>query len=135
MKTRRITEEDWDILPIWWDKWPKWTTPSRDALPDNGLGGLMVELNGLPLMCGFIYKTNSKGVWFEWIISDPEYKDRDQRQKALELLIGDAEKLCISEGFKYILFIGKHKNLINTFKNMGWHVDSEPSYELIKKIN
>ncbi len=134
LNIRRITESDWEILPIWWEQWPKWKTPSRDALPDDGLGGLMVEKNGKPVLAGFIYTTNSKGVWLEWIISDPEYRDND-RQAALELLIHAAEEVCKDQGFKYVLFIGKHNNLINTFEKLGWNVDRTPSYELIKIIN
>ena len=26
-----------------------------------------------------------------------------------------------------MLFIGRHKNLINTFEKFGWHVDKKPS--------
>ena len=134
LNIRRLTEKDWDILPTWWKQWPKWKTPSRDALPDNGLGGLMVEKEGKPIIGGFIYTTNSKGVWLEWIISDPEYRE-DDRQHALELLIEGAENVCKLQGYKYVLFIGQHEKLINTFKKLGWNADPTPSYELIKTIN
>ena len=134
LNIRRLTEKDWSILPIWWEQWPKWKTPSRDALPENGLSGLMVEKEGKPIIAGFIYTTNSKGVWLEWIISDPEYRE-DDRQQALELLISGAENVCKAQGFKYVFFVGKHKKLINTFEKLGWSVDREPSHELIKTIN
>jgi len=134
LNIRRLTEKDWSILPIWWEQWPKWKTPSRDALPENGLSGLMVEKEGVPIIAGFIYTTNSKGVWLEWIISDPEYRD-DDRQQALELLISGAENVCKAQGFKYVFFVGKHNKLINTFEELGWSVDREPSHELIKTIN
>jgi len=134
LKIRKLEEKDWSVLPTWWEQWPTWSTPLRDALPDNGLGGLMVEKNGKQVLAGFIYETNSKGVWLEWIISDPEYRDSD-RQEALELLIKTAEEVALEAGFKYVLFIGKHNNLINTFEKLGWHVDRTPSYELMKKID
>ncbi len=134
LNIRRLTENDWSFLPVWWEQWPKWQTPSRDALPDNGLGGLIVEKEGKPIIAGFIYTTNSKGVWLEWIISDPKYREND-RQDALELLINGAQAVCKEQGFKYVLFIGKHTNLINTFEKLGWSVDRTPSYELIKIIN
>jgi len=134
LKIRKLEEKDWSVLPTWWEQWPTWHTPLRDALPDNGLGGLMVEKNGKQVLAGFIYETNSKGVWLEWIISDPEYRDND-RQEALELLIKTAEEVALKAGFKYVLFIGKHNNLINTFEKLGWNVDRTPSYELMKKID
>ena len=58
--TRCLNEKDWDTLVEWWDTWPDWTTPPRDFLPDNGTGGLMVEKDGLPIVAGFIYETNTK---------------------------------------------------------------------------
>ena len=133
LTVRKLEEKDWEVLPTWWEQWPKWKTPSRESLPDNGLGGLMIDKGGISVLAGFIYETNSKGVWLEWIISDPQYRESD-RQEALELLINSAEKVAIDKGFKYVLFIGKHNNLIETFEKLGWHVDRTPSYELMKKI-
>ena len=40
LNIRRLTENDWSVLPTWWEKWPKWKTPERDFLPEEGLGGL-----------------------------------------------------------------------------------------------
>jgi hypothetical protein len=134
LKIRKLEEKDWSVLPTWWEQWPAWQTPTRDALPDNGIGGLMVEKNGKQVLAGFIYETNSKGVWLEFIISDPEYREED-RQEALELLITTAEGVALEAGFKYVLFIGKHTNLINTFESLGFTVDRTPSYELMKKIS
>ena len=133
LNIRQLKESDWDILPKWWDGWKNWVQPSRDALPNNGLGGLIVEKNNKPILAGFIYTTNSKGAWIEWIISDPNYRD-DDRQEALELLIKGAENICKAQGIKYVLFIGRHQNLINTFEKLGWNVDKKPSHELIKQI-
>ena len=133
LNIRQLTESDWQTLPTWWEGWKDWTTPNRDSLPNNGLGGLMVEKNNKPILAGFIYTTNSKGAWVEWIISDPEYREND-RQEALELFVAGAENVCKAQDIKYMLFIGRHKNLINTFEKFGWHVDKKPSYELMKKI-
>ena len=132
LKIRNLEEKDWEILPNWWDGW-KWTTPNRDALPQNGLGGFMVYKGDQCILAGFVYTTNSKGAWVEWIISDPKYRGSD-RQEALELFIKSAENWLTLFNYKYILFIGRHKNLINTFKKLGWSADESPSYELMKKI-
>ena len=93
----------------------------------------MVEKGDKKILAGFLYTTNSKGAWVEYIISDPNYRE-DDRQQALELFIEAAENVLKSQGFKYLLFVGKHKNLINTFEKCGWFVDKTPSYELMKKI-
>ena len=58
---RVLNENDWETLVSWWGAWPGWPEPPmRDFLPDNGTGGLMIEKNGIPIVAGFLYQTNSK---------------------------------------------------------------------------
>jgi hypothetical protein len=134
LNIRRLKESDWKTLVQWWDEWPEWVNPPKDFLPDNGIGGLMVEKNNLPIVAGFIYFTNSKGALLEWIVSNPKYKERD-RKEAIELLIMGAEEVCKAQGFKYMFTIGRNKHLIETHKKLNWVVDKDPSYEITKKIN
>ena len=131
--SRKLRESDWDTLVEWWGSWPEWSVPSQDFLPDNATGGLMVEKNGEPIVAGFMYETNSFGLLLEWIVSDPNYRNAD-RKEAIEKLIVDAEKKAKDMGYRYIFSIGRNKSLITTHKNLGWHVDSKPSYEIIKTI-
>ena len=93
----------------------------------------MVESEGEPIVAGFMYITNSKGVLLEWIISNPKYREED-RNDAINLLLISVENLCKDLGYKYIFSIGRNKSLITTHRNLGWHVDSKPSYEIIKTI-
>ena len=94
----------------------------------------MVVKDNKPIVAGFLYFTNSKAVLLEWIISDPEYRQKD-RKKAIELLILTAEKVCVDAGKNYIFSIGRNSGLINTHKKLNYKVDKNPSYEIIKKIN
>jgi len=126
-------DSDWETLTAWWDSWPDWVSPSKDFLPDNGTGGLMIQKNNKPIVAGFLYFTNSKSVLLEWIISDPNYKETD-RQEAVELLIKTAEKVCKDAGKKYMFSIGRNKNLIKLHEKIGWNVDKKASYEIVKKI-
>ena len=134
LNIRRLRESDWETLVQWWYEWPEWVNPPKDFLPDNGIGGLMVEKNDLPIVAGFIYFTNSKGALLEWIVSNPKYKKQD-RKDAIELLIMGAEEVCKAQGFKYMFTIGRNKHLIETHKKLNWVVDKDPSYEITKKIN
>jgi hypothetical protein len=133
LKVRILQDEDWDTLCGWWDSWPKWVNPPKSFLPDNGKGGLMVEKNGKPIVAGFLYLTNSDAVLLEWIVSDPEYRDKDRKQ-ALELLITSAENTCKALGKVHMFTIGRNKHLIETHKKLGWTADPDPSYEMIKNI-
>ena len=133
LKARLLKDEDYETLCGWWESWPKWVNPPKTFLPDNGKGGLMVEKNGKPICAGFLYMTNSDAVLLEWIVSDPEYRDKDRKQ-AIELLITSAEELCKQLGKVHMFTIGRSKHLINTHKKLGWTVDEDPSYEIIKNI-
>jgi hypothetical protein len=133
LKSRLLKDSDWETLCQWWESWPKWVNPPKSFLPDNGKGGLMVEKEGRPIVAGFLYITNSDAVLLEWIVSDPEYRDKD-RKDALELLITSAEATCKGLGKKHMFTIGRNKHLIETHKKLGWTVDSDPSYEIIKNI-
>jgi hypothetical protein len=130
MKIRKLTEHDYKTLEKWWKAW-NWPPVEKEFLPDNGTGGFVVEKNGVMIVAGFVYVTNSKAVLLEWIISNPEYRE-DDRDVAITCLISTVEKIIKGWGYKYIFTIGRTKALINKHKELGWHVDDKPSYEIIK---
>tara|TARA_Y100000592_G_C5291074_1_gene230904 strand:+ start:129 stop:590 length:462 start_codon:yes stop_codon:yes gene_type:complete len=129
---RKIKESDWDMLVAWW-KWWRWPIMPKDFLPENGTGGLIIEKNKTPIVAGFMYKTNSKVVILEWIISNPEYKNKD-RKEAIELLINESENTSKKEGYNYMFSIGRSKHLLDIHEKLDWHVDKRSSHEITKKI-
>tara|TARA_R110000744_G_scaffold156853_6_gene272583 strand:+ start:1887 stop:2291 length:405 start_codon:yes stop_codon:yes gene_type:complete len=132
LKVRQIKSSDWEMLVSWW-KGHNWSIINKDALPDNGTGGFIVEENNKPVLAGFLFQTNSKGCWLEFIISDPKYKK--DRKKIIEKLVNTAQDLAIKLGYKYMLFIGKSNGLRKVMKELGWFEDPTPTFELMKKIN
>ena len=97
---RKLTEEDYNSLVNWW-KWWRWTPIPKNFLPDNGTGGIMIEKENKPIVAGFMYNTNSDAVVVEWIVSNPEYKNKDRKQ-AVELLLNTIEAVCKQQGKKEI---------------------------------
>lgn len=134
MNIRKLVESDYEILRKWWEAWPDWHAPAKEFLPDNGTGGFMVEKDSRPIVAGFVYITNSKAVLFEWVVSDPEYRE-DDRDMAIVCLIKTVEKIVKDWGYKYMFTIGRTKNLIEKHRDLGWHVDDKPSYEIVKTLN
>jgi hypothetical protein len=132
MNIRKLTESDYETLADWWKAW-KWPPIEKDFLPDNGTGGFVVYKEDVMIVAGFVYITNSKGVLLEWIISNPEYKESD-RDLAITCLIKTVEKIIQEWGYKYIFSIGRTKALIDKHKELGYHVDDNPSYEIVKKL-
>jgi len=86
------------------------------------------------IVAGFVYITNSKAVLLEWIISNPEYRE-DDRDMAITCLINTIESIIKEWGYKYIFSVGRTKALIDKHKELGYHVDDTPSYEITKILN
>jgi hypothetical protein len=132
LESRQLKESDWETLQSWWKAWG-WPEMSKDLMPLDGLGGLIVEKGNKPIASGFLYLTNSKVAWAEWIVSDPEYREHD-RIDALKLIVEGLEKVAIQAGCTIILSVGRNKGLLNIHKELGYTVDDNPSYEISKKI-
>jgi len=133
MNTRTLTGSDYEILSDWWKAWG-WPVMKKDMLPDNGTGGIMVENEGENIVAGFLYWSNSKLVWLDWIISNPS-ADKKIRKQAIEMLILTAEQMVKEAGSKYIMSISRSNSLLKIHEKIGWSVDKTPSHEMIKIIN
>jgi hypothetical protein len=94
----------------------------------------MVYKEETPIMAGFLYLSNSKVAWMDWIVSNPEYKEKD-RKEALELLISSLEEVARQQGYNIVLSITRNKSLIQSHEKLGYTVDPTPSHEISKKIN
>ena len=132
MNTRTLTGSDYEILSDWWKAWG-WPVMAKDMLPDNGTGGIMVENKGENIVAGFLYWSNSKLVWLDWIISNPN-ADKKIRKQAIEMLILTAEQMVKEAGSKYIMSISRSNSLLKIHEKIGWSIDKTPSHEMIKVI-
>ncbi len=132
MNTRTLTGSDYEILSDWWKAWG-WPVMEKDMLPDNGTGGIMVENEGENIVAGFLYWSNSKLVWLDWIISNPS-ADKKIRKQAIEMLILTAEQMVKEAGSKYIMSISRSNSLLKIHEKIGWSIDKTPSHEMIKVI-
>ena len=132
MNTRTLTESDYEILSDWWKAWG-WPVMAKDMLPDDGTGGIMIENEGENIVAGFLYWSNSKMVWLDWIISNPN-ADKKIRKQAIELLILTAEQMVKEAGSKYMMSISRSNSLLKIHEKIGWSIDKTPSHEMIKVI-
>ena len=132
LNVRNLVESDYDLLVQWWKDWG-WDPVPQDMLPDNGVGGVMVQQGGKPIIAGFLFWSNSNIVWFDWVISDKNVS-KLTRAKSLIYLIDVVEGMVKSAGKKYIITISDNKSFISTLKKKSWYVDDEPIKKIIKKI-
>lgn len=132
LKARTLLKQDYNMLEKWWLGWG-WPVVSKDILPDNGTGGVMIEHEGKPIVAGFIYWSNSGMCWFDWVISDPKGNKR-ARPFAVKFLIETVEKMVKDAGKKCIMSISRSNSLLKIHKKLGWTIDKTPSHEMIKRI-
>jgi hypothetical protein len=132
LNVRALTSEDYDdTLKGWWEDWG-WIPPTKDFLPDDGKCGVMVLDEEIPVCAGFIYFTNSKVTWVDWIISNKEYRKKPLRKEAIAMVVNTLTELSKVRGYKYCYALIKHPSLIDTYKELGYTKGEEYIGEMIK---
>jgi hypothetical protein len=132
LEIRHLNERDYEeILVGWWEQW-NWEPPVKDFLPDDGKGGIMIYDGETPICAGFIYITNSKVAWVDWIISNKEYRVKNKRREAIKLLIESLTNICKNTGSKYAYALIKNQSLIQTYKEFGYIKGDSYTSEMIK---
>lgn len=129
---RELNENDYDdILVGWWKQWG-WEPAQRDFLPNNGTGGIIVYDGDIPVCAGFMYLTNSKASWVDWIISNRDYRKKPNRKEALSLLVSSLTDMCKRAGSKYSYALIKNASLSNVYANQGYIKGDSYTSEMIK---
>ena len=131
-KARLLTDADYSNLLEWWKFW-RFPAPPKDCLPEQGKCGLMIQKDRMDICAGFIYFTNSKIAWIEFIVSNPNYKEKD-RKLALNVLIEELSVICKKKGYDVIFSSLKNENLINRFSESGFVKGSTGTTEMILNI-
>ena len=131
---RKLNQEDYDsILVDWWEGW-KWTPPSKDFLPENGAGGFIVYDEDIPVCAGYIYLTNSKVGWCDWVVSNFKYKDKEKRRVALTQLVSTLTSALSIHGCKYSYALINSKSLMSIYKDVGYSEGDKYTKEMIKRL-
>ena len=131
---RPLTANDYDdTLVGWWKDWG-WEPPTKEFLPDNGSGGIMVLDGDMPICAGFLYTTNSKVAWVDWIISDKQYRKKPQRSQAIKLLVDTLTNVAKNTGHRYSYALIKSPNLVKTYEDLGYTKGDSYIGEVIKVL-
>ena len=125
---RAIKEKDYELIDTWWEG-NGYDPPPRELLPENGLHGLMICKDKKPIACTYLYLTNSKMGYCDYLIANPNYKSKD-RFKIITKLMVAAVETAYSIGVLDFWFITNNKNMIKRCKELDVHV-SESTYNLI----
>jgi len=128
---RLLEDGDYEnILCDWWKDW-KWDAPSKDFLPEEGRGGMMVSKDGVNICAGFMYFTNSNVAWCEWVVSNKQYRDKD-RKEAMYFLINIIAEICKGKGAKYIFTSLNNKALIQKYEDCKYVETDKNCTQMVK---
>jgi hypothetical protein len=131
---RELQDTDYEnILVGWWQQWG-WEPPQKDFLPNDGKGGIIVYDDETPVCAGYMYLTNSKVAWVDWIISNKEYTKKPQRKDAIKLLVSALTEICKNTGSKYVYALIKNQSLIGTYEELGYLKGDSYTSEMIKAL-
>lgn len=128
LTARRITEYDYNnTLKEWWKQW-RWSAPSLDFLPEDGI---IVSYDGTDVCACYIYNTSSKVLWMEFIISNMDVKDRGVRDLSMSYMFQVVKGIAVSYEKKYIMCNTKNQSLVNRLSETGYQKGSESVTEMI----
>ena len=118
---RQITVEDYTYINKWY-KQRKISKPKSSILPNNGLDGFVVQKNGNPVAAIYLYLTNSKMGYFDFLISDPNYKEKD-RFEMIMILFQHCAKVAIKVGCECVFVTTANMGVIDKMKELGLRED------------
>jgi hypothetical protein len=90
----------------------------------------MTTKDGINICAGFLFFTNSKICWLEFIVSSNTYKEKD-RPEAIQTVITELTDLARRKGFKTVFTSLKNENLINHYEQCGYIKGSKGTTEMI----
>ena len=125
---RSIRESDYKFIDTWW-KDNKYDAPPRELLPENGLHGLMICKKEKPIACTYLYLTNSKMGYCDYLISNPNYKSKDRFEIITKLMVAAVET-AYSLGVLDFWFITNNPSMVKRCKELDVHV-SQSTYNLV----
>ncbi len=123
MKIKRITEADFNTISQWWLDWGQ-PIPDPDYLPGDGTGGYIATKNGVPVAAGYLYFTNARIAYVDFVISSKEYRDKD-RNDIITKLIDYMVQHAISIGCKFVWATSAEKGIVDKVKNLKYSVLDE----------
>ena len=133
-KVRKIIESDWDYLNEWWKGYPGWNDGiDRDMMPQNGLGGFIVDKDRYPVAAIWThFAEHSKTLIVNPFVANPDYRDTD-RQEALDVLLQFTTQFAKDMGRKYVWSFTGFKPQADAFERNDYTI-TDHSWEIFKNL-
>ena len=126
---RPIKVEDYTILMEWWNSYDGIEIPDSSILPDNGLGGFVMEKEGKMVAAAYVYLTNSAVGYIDFLISNPNYKGRDRYDIIAKLILVCSES-AVAKGCKLVWAMTTYDGVVRRCRDLGGEI-LEDKYTVI----
>lgn len=128
MNSRYFTETDYGKLVEWWNAY------NFTPIPMSSLSsiGIMVSNEEEETVCGFLYLSNSDLCWVEFIVSNPNIKDKAIRTKAITQCINQLCEVAKEMNYRIAFTSLENKNLQDKYLSCGFVLGSEGCNEYTK---
>jgi len=126
---RPIKVEDHDTLMEWWESYDGIEIPDSSILPDNGLGGFVMEKEGKMVAAAYVYLTNSAIGYIDFLISNPNYKGRDRYDIIAKLILVCSES-AVAKGCKLVWAMTTYDGVVRRCRDLGGEI-LEDKYTVI----
>lgn len=121
---RYIKNKDLNVIRGWWLK--RGEKPvQKELLPQDGLGGLIIEDDNSMIAACFIYLTNSKMGYIDHLISNPSYKGKGFWHFPLMNACFDAAK---KSGCIDVWGTSSIRGVLKLLKRYNCEVSDDPHY-------
>lgn len=111
----KASPEDLTTIHAWWEKHDV-PLIGLDCLPSTGL---ILEDQGVPQGCVFVYRSDSRLAWMEWLTVDPDLGVK-QRIRVIHRLIEAVIAWAHKMEYAYMITSVKHGGLIKTLLKHGF---------------
>lgn len=126
MNIRKVDiQKDYEMLAKWWLH-HGWGDVPAIILPKEGF--IVNEI-----CAGFIYQTDSKIAWIEYIVSDPA-SEKEYRAQSLDILIDNLIKRAKELGFLVAFATLEHPALIERYKKHGFVIGDSKVTNMIRSL-
>lgn len=130
IETRFFKPEDhYEMVGEWWkaQKWP--------VLPLTHLSsiGAVAYVDGVPVVAGWLFQTDSAWCLLEFIVANPEVR-RGARSQGFDALFTWAKAAAIAGGFKNIFSSVSSDPLIKRYVDNGFQITDRKMTNLVFKV-
>lgn len=130
MEVKEYSPLHYTLIQKWWFDWGWNPCPTPEMLSTSGV---VVFNDDVPLVSGFLYKTDSCIAWIEHIVSNKDADTKD-RALAIEVLIETLTKKAKDAGFLAVLTSSEHQGLINSFLRRDYTITENKTTILMKVL-